>query len=299
MALIDAWARLRGWRAPEPGDVAAVERDWDYAPSRIGHYTRWLRLTAIARRRRPPPFAVLRAPRPAERWCLYFLYLPDGRVTDAHRYTMERWRQGGTRVLAVAATPGRDRALEDELAGLTDALIWKGLGGFDFSAYALGIGAIARSSPGASLFVMNDSVLGPLGDVEALATGMRWALTGLTASSRIENHIQSYAFRLSSVTPATVAALRPVLSDRYAHDRYRDVIYAQETQLARVAARAMSIGALWYADHPLADPSLYSAIALVEQGYPFLKRKLLTEHRQLYPADELRAILERHGHPIG
>lgn len=297
MALIDHWVRLRGLRAPAPDDAPVIERDWRYAPSRIGHYTRYLRLTAIGRRRGFPASATIAAPFPAARWRLYFMYLPDGRIGAAHRYTLARLRTQGARLLVVVASPGRDAALEAELVGLADALIWKELAGFDFSAYALGIAAIARRSPGASLFAMNDSVLGPFGDLDRLLARARWDLTGLTASSRIENHIQSYAFHLASVTPRTLDALRPVLSQRHAYDRYADVIYAQETRLARIAARRLSVGALWYTDHPLGDPSLYAATTLLDEGYPFIKRKLLSEHRRLYPAGRIEAILRLHDHP--
>lgn len=298
MALIDRWVRLRGHRLPPPDAPVPLVRDWRYAPSRIGHYTRWLRIAALARRHAFPAWTMVVPPFPAPRWCLYFAYLPDSRITLAHRFTIARLRQGGTRVLIVAATPGPDPALEAELAGLGDALIRKDLGGFDFSAYALGIAAVAQGSPGASLFVMNDSVLGPFGDVERMLGDVPWGLTGFTASGRIENHIQSYAFHLARVDERTLVALAPVLSTRYAYENYREVIYAQETRLARIAARRLSVGAFWYTDHPLGDPSLYAAAVLLRQGYPFLKRKLLTEHRHLYPAGEIAAVLRRHGHPL-
>ena len=296
MAMIDTWARLRGLQTPAPGASPAVQRDWHYTSSRIGYYTRYLRLSAIARRRPFPQWAQIVAPVPAERWCLYFMYMPDRQITAAHRYTMARLRAGGARLLVVVAAASWDRSLEQEIGA--DALIWKSLEGFDFSAYALGIAAIARHSPGASLLIMNDSVLGPFGDMEGVLAAAPWSLTGFTASSRIENHIQSYAFSLASVTPQTLAILRPVLSQRYAFDDYLDVVYVQETRLARIAARQLLVGAFWYTDHPLGDPSLYSAIALVEDGYPFMKRKLFSEHRHLYPSDQLIDILSRHDHPL-
>lgn len=299
MALIDRWATLRGLSVPAPDAPVAIERDWSYRPSRIGYYTRYLRMSAaLGRRCAPPASELLVAPFPAPGWNLYFMYLPDGRIRPAHRYTLERLRSDGDRLLVVFAAPERDAALERELVTLSDALIWKALDGFDFSAYALGLAAVARFSPGASLFVMNDSVLGPFGDAAALLAASSWELAGLTASNRIENHLQSYAFRLSSVTEETLAALRPVLSTQTAYDAYRDVIYCQETRLSRIAARTLSVGALWYTAHPMGDPSIYAAATLLDEGFPVIKRKLLGEHRTLCPTDQVRTILRRHGHPL-
>ena len=299
MKFIDLWGRFRGRGNGLRADVAVpLQSSWSYVQSRIGYYSRYLRLGAIGRRRPFPASQMLSQPFPAERWCLYFMYLPEGQVSSAHRYTIGRIRAGGTRLLAVVAA--RDRESAAEVGRLTgaDAVIWKALSGFDFSGYSLGIDAIAQHSPGASLLVLNDSVLGPFVDVDALVAETPWDLTGFTASIRIENHIQSYAFHLKSVMPETSKALRPVLSDHYVYERYVDVIYCQETRLARVASRHMSVGSLWYSADPLGDPGHEAALSLMDRGFPFLKRKLLLEHHHLYPDGALEALLQEHGHSL-
>lgn len=179
-----------------------------------------------------------------------------------------------------------------------DALIWKSLAGFDFSAYALAIDAVAQYSPGADLFIVNDSVLGPFGDLEKSLSAMPWDLSGFTASAWHENHIQSYAFQLRSIDPIRAASLAPAVSTTFAYDRYRDVILAQETAFARTAARSMSVGALWYGPRAMGDPSVHAALSLVESGFPFLKRKLFHRDAGLLPIHALTTFLESHGHPI-
>lgn len=277
--------------------VDALERDWTYRPSRIGYHTRALRIRARMRRRPGPATQVLRAVTPRQRWTCYFLYLPDGVLQPAHRFTLERLRARNAGLLVVCATP--DPAMVPAfLHEVADALIWKDLGGFDFCAYALAIETVARNSAGADLFIMNDSVLGPFTDLDAQLDRTPWDLTGFTAFARIENHIQSYAFNLRSVTPATVAALRPALSSGIAHDYYRDVIYAQETRLARVAARSMSVGSLWYAPDASGDASIFAAMSLVANDFPFLKRKLLGREKGHFAEDLIHAYLEERRHPL-
>jgi hypothetical protein len=93
-----------------------------------------------------------------------------------------------------------------------------------------------------------------------------------------------------------VAALAPVLPEGRACNRYRDVVKLQETCFARVAARAMNVGALFHAAD--GDPSLDAAQRLVEQGFPFLKRSLLGRYAHRQDAAALRAFLAAQGHPL-
>jgi lipopolysaccharide biosynthesis protein len=238
---------------------------------------------------------VLRPLTAAPRWTCYFLYLPDGLLTDAHLYTLERLRAGTGRLLALCASPSPEQ-VPAALADLADALIWKGLSGYDFSAYALALRAVAEQSPGADLFIMNDSVLGPFADVEAQLAAAPWALTGFTAAATFENHIQSYAFNLRGVTDETVRALAAIMPEGRACDRYRDVVNLQETRFARVAARCMSVGALWYAE--AGDPSLAAAQQLLDDGFPFLKRSLLGRYAHFQDEAALRTFLAARGHPL-
>lgn len=276
----------------------ALVADWSYRPSSPGLLTTGLRWRARAiRRGAAPPTRTLKRVAPQPRWSTVFLFLPDGRLTAANRFMLDRLRSRDAGLLVVCAAP-EPAAVPGELFEIADALIWKGLAGFDFSAYALAIAAVAQGSPGADMLIVNDSVLGPFGDLDAAVAAMQWDLGGFTASGRYENHVQSYAFHLRGVSPARAAALTPVLSTHFAHDRYRDVIFAQETRLARVAARSMSVGASWYGPAAMGDPSVHAALALAGQGAGFLKRKLFDRDAGIHPRWALTDLLEGHRHPI-
>ena len=253
---------------------APLERDWTFQPSEVPRWRRRQVVQALlTRTRRRPPFAVLREVTPRPVWALYFTYSPDGTLGDVQRFSLERLRDQGFAVLAVqaATAPGLVAA---ELPRYADALYWKGLAGYDFSAYTLGLEAIARHSPGADVLVLNDSVFGPFADLRPMLQAAPWELTGFTASGKIENHVQSYAFVLKNLTPQRLRQLRPVLFPVLALEDRDDVIFCQETRLARVASRSMSVGAHWYGAD--SDPTQSAPFELVEQGFPFVKRSLLT-----------------------
>ena len=140
----------------------------------------------------------------------------------------------------------------------------KGLSGYDFSAYAVALREVATRSPGADLLLINDSVLGPFVDLDTLLEEAPWDLTGFTAYSLFENHVQSYALYFRNVTSPLLRSLRTVIPHRFAFNHHRRVVRCQETRMARVAARTMSVGALWYSeDSDLGDPSLASAVPLL------------------------------------
>lgn len=279
-----------------PSDDGLI-RDWTYSPSPVAPRLALSRLLRMTMLRRPaPPHRVLTAAVPATRWSVYFAFLPDGRAADYHRFTLARLAAEPGRLLGVVASPTAE-AVPVEFRDACDALIWKGLGGFDFSAYALALRHLAEASPGADLFVMNDSVFGPFASPAQTLADAPWDLAGFTASSLFENHVQSYAFQLRAASPARITAL--ALPRRTAFDRYMDVVICQETRLARHAARTMSVGARWFAPHErVRNLSLERGVEMSGRGVPFVKRSLLARYADLQDRNAVLALLETHGHPL-
>lgn len=277
-----------------------LERDWSFRPS--GPADLHLRLARARGRllgtRRAPASLAIRPVRPAAAWDAFFVYAPDGRLSSAQVFTLRRLKAFGRPMLVVCASPavGQIPAALHEAA---DALYWKALNGYDFSAYAIILDEVAERSPGADLLVMNDSVLGPFADPRRQVEASPWDLTGFTAFAAVENHIQSYAFHVRNLTAGRRRAFSRTMPPGRSWNDYRDVIYLQESRMARLASRSLSVGALWYSDGRRAnDPSLVAALDLLDCGFPFLKRSLLTRHVGLHDPARIQAALEERGHPL-
>lgn len=302
-------------------NCAPLVRNWTYEASRPSALVHLLRLKSrLTGRVAPPERRPLRPVEARDRWNGLFLYAPDGRLSPAQEFAVDRIAGLRGASAVVCATDRLEDVPLDQFAKV-DALYWKALPGFDFSAYALLLEEVARLSPGADLYLQNDSVLGPFGDVDALIDAMPWRVGGFMASSAVENHLQSYALFFRGVDRALVSRLAPVLSTHWAYDNWRNVVNLQETCLARVASRSESVGALWYAPGANAalpsladvlrvklgvgradvlrsdDPSLRDATALLDQGFPFLKRSLFTRNLRFQSRDALDAFLAAQGHP--
>lgn len=249
---------------------------WSYEPSVPTIAARLERLRARLKRGAFPSHAIVEPPRRALDPCvLYFVYAPQGTLSRAHEVTLQRVRDLGLALYVVCATP-TVATVPAELRRYADAIAWKDLTGYDLSGYTVGLRDIAARSPGATVFVLNDSVFGPVSDLRPLIAAAPWDLTGLTAQDCDENHVQSYAFILRGATPQRMDDLSDVLTTQWACNWTDHVVAAQEVPLARLAARTMSVGAYVHARIAEAgDPMLGCAFDLLDLGHPFLKKSLL------------------------
>ena len=279
--------------------IAGMTRHWDFVPTPVPRWRIRQAVEMVVRnsQRRPGWQAIL--PVTSQRaWVVYFLFAPDGRFTPTHRFALERLRDTGHRLMVVCAAPA-PAAIPAEITAFADALYWKALSGYDFSAYSAALREISRKSPHADVLVMNDSVYGPFTDVRSALDQAPWELTGFTATSQVENHIQSYAFVLKDVTPARMRALSTVMFPWRALSNPHDVIQVQETRFARVAARSLRVGAYWFAEkEQVLDPTLFRPIELMASGFPFLKRSLTGKHQNLQNIEQIRELLFSLGHPV-
>jgi lipopolysaccharide biosynthesis protein len=267
--------------------VAGDTRRWRYC------LKAWLRRSS-----RFPAWQELKPLVPKRRWLVYFMYCPHGHIEPYHRFALERLKVSEGGLLVVCAAPSVTE-IPQEVRHFADALYWKALPGYDFSAYTLALRKIASRSPHADVFVMNDSIFGPFQPIESIFSSAHWDLSGFTASAVIENHIQSYAFVLKNLTVRKMNCLLTVLFPLAAFSDFEDVVRVQETRFARVASAHMSVGANWYScSGDVVDPTLNRPIELLNHGHPFVKRSLLGKHKGFQPEARICEALSSLGYPI-
>lgn len=271
---------------------------WTYVPSP----PRWdivlRRWSARPTRQSAPAWKPLAPPATTGRWLMYFMYLPEGRLSPQHRFTLERLAAEDARLMIVCACPPNHPVLTD-LKNQCDALYWKSVEGFDFSAYAIGLTELARHAPGSDVLVLNDSMLGPFSPLTPFIERAPWRLSGLSASALEENHLQSFALIVRQLNAEFLQAVAPVISTEWCYDTSGPVILLQETRLARVASRHISVGAFWYTDGSrYQDLCLNCPEQMLDAGFPLLKRSLFGKFANGFqdPAS-MQALLRRLDHP--
>ena len=279
---------------PFPG----VQTNWTYIPSRPRWDIVMRRWPARWTRQVAPAWKMLAPPATTGQWLLYFMFLPDGQLSLQHRFTLERLAKEDARLMIVCACPPDHPVLAD-IKNQCEALYWKALNGFDFSAYAVGLTELARHAPGSDVLILNDSMLGPFAPLTPFIEQAPWRLSGLSASSLEENHLQSFAFIVRQLDAEFLQAVAPVISTEWCFDASDPVILLQETRLARVASHLMTVGAFWYTDGSrYQDLCLNCPEQMLDAGFPLLKRSLFGKFADRFqdPAT-MHALLRRIGHP--
>jgi lipopolysaccharide biosynthesis protein len=280
---------------PAPA-IAGLQDNWVFTPSPVRWWVRF-KHSPLFHARPAPAHAIVRLPTSRQRWVALFLYAPDATLDEAQVYTLERLRDLDLPILCVVSSRQPSR-IPDNLPAYCDALIWKGLEGYDFSAYALALHVLAQHSPDANVLLMNDSTFGPFSDFRGLLDAPPWALTGFTASSLGENHLQSYALVFRQWNQQSLQGVRNVLKPDRCFNDFDPVVTNQEQRLAACAARHGTVGALWFGDGSrVDDPMLRFPRELVKAGLPFLKKSLLGKNRMFNQVEACREILQSHGHP--
>lgn len=273
---------------------------WNYVASRPSWTTRFQRLVDHLGRQPPPASLALRVPSGVGRWVMYFIYLPDGKLTQAHRFTLDRLARENLKVMVVCACATHAPVL-DELLPLCHALHWKELKGWDFCAYAVGLAQLAKHVPSSDVLVLNDSVYGPFYPVTPFIEQAPWRLTGFTGNNQAENHIQSYAFVIKNIDSTFVGHVSDVLGTHFHFRHQRAVVLCQESQLARKAAEKFTVGSYWFTtSNEDSDLCLGWPEQLLDAGFPFIKRSLVGKFANVFNrAADIHALLQRFGHPVG
>lgn len=273
-------------------------RNWNFAPSNssiLDKYRAW----RLDRNRAARPAQMgIKPVSGMGAWVAYFVFAPDGNISPQHEFTLQRLKDEGFKIAVICAT-SRHGDFPHELLKYCDAVYWKGLPGFDFSAYTLILEEFVKRAEGSDVLLLNDSVFGPLHPVRPLLRSVSWEFTSFTGAKGVENHAQSYAFHLRGVTQAKLDAMRPIFPENYCYDEMMSVVKCQEIPMARVLAGALSAGMLWFpTSDAIDDPCLEVPFELLADGFPFLKRSLVGKFSFFGKHEAALSALSERGHPL-
>lgn len=220
--------------------------------------------------------------------CLFVSFADEPRLKPHAAEHIRHLLDAGIRVVLIVNTdiPADrleiDRALQDRLSGV---LIRENTG-FDFGAWAHGLALCEDTSRWSRLFLVNDSIVGPLdaGDFERMLARVRSSaadVVGLTESLAPLRHLQSY-FLVFNATALRHEAVRRLFARMLNWPAKSQVIDIHESRLtALLRAEGLRCEALFPAlsSDPLSsdDTSLRWA-QLVRAGFPYLKTRVIAAH---------------------
>lgn len=192
------------------------------------------------------------------------------------------WVEAGYAVLLVAA---RDpwRGLRVGSLPARTAVLRRGNVGYDFGSWGEALTAFPQLTAARWVVLTNDSLVGPLGPLDELVRRMESSgahVWGPTLNRQPAEHLQSYLLGFAGGVLA-----RPELRDFFAgilpQDSKRGVILRYELGLTRLVDElGLRRAPGWTHEElglwELANPPVHAWGALLERGFPFVKRVLLT-----------------------
>ena len=153
--------------------------------------------------------------------------------------------------------------------------------GYDFGSWAVALARFPQIVTAAQVLLVNDSMLGPFRDIGQLLQEAELCgadVCGLTDSAAVRDHLQSY-FLWFHRGVLDSDALRDFWSDIRVQPSKEVVVRQYEIGLSLLLARH---GYSTHALYPYAgvvprgqDPTVHGWRALLEAGFPFLKRIVL------------------------
>lgn len=217
--------------------------------------------------------------------CL-FVSFADQPVLKAHvHHHIQRLVDAGIRVLLIVNTelPAENIQIDAELLERTSgAWIRRNLG-FDFGAWAHALQACGDTSGWSRLYLVNDSIVGPLDDaaLTRLIGRVRASaadLVGLTEALAPRRHLQSY-FLVLQQRALRSAAMQGLFARMRNWPTKSQVIALYETRLTRIAeADGLRCEALFPNLGAGTDDTSLRWAELVESGFPFIKSRVIAQH---------------------
>lgn len=228
-------------------------------------------------------------------------YAPSGTIRpDTLRYLREL-REAGFSVVVVAngVPPGREAA--SAIAACGGIVLSRPNIGLDFGAWRMALRTLRLPAANTNrILLCNDSVYGPLRPLAPLMARMTAAeadLWGLTDSNELGWHLQSY-FLLAHAPLFHCDAWRhfwrgvvPLPLKRWMVQRY-EIGLSRRALRAGLRVRSLFSYASIVPDGGIANPTLGAWRALLDAGFPFLKRELLRDNpTQVADVDGWRAMV--------
>ena len=213
------------------------------------------------------------------RAALLVAHAPGGRLKPNVPPYVAALAKAGVAVVLVAAT---DAVLHVDpgVAAQLDCIYARGNRGYDFAAWAHLLKAEPSLSEAATLYLINDSVIGPMSQsalerLLARVDANPAAIVGATESFEITWHLQSYFIAVKHAALGSEPFRRFIASVR-SQTIKRAVILGYEVPMARTLKRA---GLSCSVAHPSIDalnPLVFHWRAMIESGFPFAKTIVLS-----------------------
>jgi len=242
-------------------------------------------------------------PADPRRWAVFAHYDPDGMVAPYVLVHLRALRRLGFGILFVSTAPDLDEEESGPLRALCADILLRENHGLDFGSWQHGLARLPVGTQLDELLLANDSVFGPLSDLQAARRRMVRAgadFWGITDSLQHDWHLQSYFLCFGAAvlrSEAFAAFWRQPFSGRSRDEIIRKGEIGLSQQLTRAGFRGAALcpvrsvakmhgrRARMPAERLLhANPTHFFWETLIRDcGCPFIKKELLRDNPERLP----------------
>ena len=237
--------------------------------------------------------------------CLFAHYDRDGRIEDYVVYHLACLHRAGVIPLFISTAPALDEHELRKIDPYCAAVLLRENLGIDFGSWRTGLLCWPQLWTAGSLIFANDSVYGPIGDLQAALdrmAGVACDFWGVTESLQLRPHYQSYFwfFRRSSLQSQ---AFRDFCNSIFLLRDKDEVIRTYEVNmLQRLRRRGLRGAALVPASvgqTARENPTLHRWRQVLAAGAPYLKVQLLRDNPHGQPIADWPQVVQARGYDPG
>jgi lipopolysaccharide biosynthesis protein/GT2 family glycosyltransferase len=210
---------------------------------------------------------------------LFVSHSPGGRLKPHVRHYLRALRDNGISVSLIVATDYPFVDMDAELEGLLDGLFIRQNSGYDFAAWAHVLREVPQFYAVDTLYLLNDSVIGPLNegkfrDVIRRIRGSAADFVGLTDNYELQWHVQSYFLALKH---RALPAFEDFMDEVMVFPDKENVIHEYEVPLASfLRGKGLACEVLFPA-RERRNQTIGGWRGLIESGFPFVKVAAIRE----------------------
>jgi O-antigen biosynthesis protein len=234
---------------------------------------------------------------------LFVTYHPQGFISEHVKRYIAHFKLAGCSVILVKIVDEMNHAFTDTITDEIDAAMVRKNGGYDFGAWAHALKLFPEVYRGNSLYIVNDSVFGPLSTPSFLTLMEQIEntdadLIGLTQCYQNLHHYQSYFLVFRNLKQN-----RKIVKDYW--DKVRnlkskqDVIFEYEHGLKRhFSDLGLKCDAIFPILKGFSNPTIGGWKKLLDLGYPFVKVSLFRRQGGLKDKYKCREMIAKTGYDM-
>ena len=207
--------------------------------------------------------------------------------------------RGGYFVVLIRASDDNSELIWSDGRPSSTVVVHKSNVGYDFGSWATGLSLFPMLARAPLVLLANDSLLGPFAGMQAILDAFESIDTdvwGVTNTTEVIPHLQSYMVGFKGGILAD-APLHRFWSDIRVQEDKDLVVLHYEVGLTRLLLHESYVVRTWFHHEAVADdgrnPSLWGWKRLLDLGFPFVKRQLITLPSMVRDGNEVPEVVGR------